>query len=322
MDGAQWTQEFGVTRSMAEISSSYTRPALMDHQKRVMRPPKDQTLNCPRCHSTNTKFCYYNNYSLTQPRYFCKSCRRYWTEGGTLRNVPVGGGSKKHKSSSISTPDVPPSLSMALSDKLPTSSGRFVLPDLNPPTISISHLSSYQNPKVHDHHRQDLNLGFHYNHGVSDQFLEFPKFEGKDVILSSPPSSSTTPHLPVLDFMGNENIADRGLMNSFIPNMATSSSSTINLDQTNNALFGSGFPFQECKPSLAFSIDDHNINGSRYMNSDAPEENTTGTLMFNLGATKRHSSTSDHEGDDQYNKASHEDNFNGFWSGMLDRRSW
>ncbi|GFZ12758.1 Dof-type zinc finger DNA-binding family protein [Actinidia rufa] len=43
--------------------------------ERKVRPQKDQTLNCPRCNSTNTKFCYYNNYSLTQPRYFCKTCR-------------------------------------------------------------------------------------------------------------------------------------------------------------------------------------------------------------------------------------------------------
>lgn len=53
--------------------------------------------NCPRCGSSNTKFCYYNNYSLTQPRYFCKGCRRYWTKGGSLRNVPVGGGCRKHR---------------------------------------------------------------------------------------------------------------------------------------------------------------------------------------------------------------------------------
>ncbi|KAK9936403.1 hypothetical protein M0R45_013247 [Rubus argutus] len=52
---------------------------------------------CPRCDSLNTKFCYYNNYSLSQPRYFCKACRRYWTQGGTLRNVPVGGGCRKGK---------------------------------------------------------------------------------------------------------------------------------------------------------------------------------------------------------------------------------
>lgn len=59
--------------------------------------------SCPRCKSNNTKFCYYNNYSLTQPRYFCKSCRRYWTEGGSLRNVPVGGGSRKSRKSTTAT---------------------------------------------------------------------------------------------------------------------------------------------------------------------------------------------------------------------------
>ncbi|KAI3439689.1 Dof-type domain-containing protein [Psidium guajava] len=62
-------------------------------------PPQAEALPCPRCDSTNTKFCYYNNYNLSQPRHFCKSCRRYWTQGGTLRNVPVGGGSRKAVSS-------------------------------------------------------------------------------------------------------------------------------------------------------------------------------------------------------------------------------
>lgn len=51
----------------------------------------------------NTKFCYYNNYNLSQPRHFCKACRRYWTKGGALRNIPVGGGtrrnSKRHSTS-------------------------------------------------------------------------------------------------------------------------------------------------------------------------------------------------------------------------------
>lgn len=54
-------------------------------------------LKCPRCDSTNTKFCYYNNYNRTQPRHFCKTCRRYWTKGGALRNVPIGGGCRKNK---------------------------------------------------------------------------------------------------------------------------------------------------------------------------------------------------------------------------------
>ncbi|KAL1225896.1 Dof zinc finger protein DOF4.4 [Cardamine amara subsp. amara] len=52
---------------------------------------------CPRCDSNNTKFCYYNNYTLSQPRYFCKNCRRYWTHGGALRNIPIGGSCCKPK---------------------------------------------------------------------------------------------------------------------------------------------------------------------------------------------------------------------------------
>ncbi|KAF8711081.1 hypothetical protein HU200_029086 [Digitaria exilis] len=64
--------------------------------ERKPRPKLDRALNCPRCDSTNTKFCYYNNYSVTQPRYYCKACHRYWTQGGILRNVPVGGGSRKN----------------------------------------------------------------------------------------------------------------------------------------------------------------------------------------------------------------------------------
>ncbi|XP_051135909.1 dof zinc finger protein DOF1.1-like [Andrographis paniculata] len=62
-------------------------------------PPRKspESLKCPRCGSDNTKFCYYNNYNKSQPRHFCKSCKRHWTKGGTLRNVPVGGGRKTTK---------------------------------------------------------------------------------------------------------------------------------------------------------------------------------------------------------------------------------
>ncbi|KAL2533498.1 Dof zinc finger protein DOF3.5 [Abeliophyllum distichum] len=64
---------------------------------RGWKPNVELSPACPRCGSSNTKFCYYNNYSLTQPRYFCKGCRRYWTKGGSLRNVPVGGGCRKSR---------------------------------------------------------------------------------------------------------------------------------------------------------------------------------------------------------------------------------
>ncbi|XVF08887.1 hypothetical protein REPUB_Repub07fG0042900 [Reevesia pubescens] len=70
-----------------------------DRRLRQHQHQNPQALKCPRCDSLNTKFCYYNNYNLSQPRHFCKSCRRYWTKGGVLRNVPVGGGCRKAKRS-------------------------------------------------------------------------------------------------------------------------------------------------------------------------------------------------------------------------------
>ncbi|KAE8707706.1 Dof zinc finger protein DOF5.8 [Hibiscus syriacus] len=72
-------------------------------------PPEQEQLLCPRCDSTNTKFCYYNNYNFSQPRYFCKSCRRYWTHGAPL------GTSLHHrnKSNCFVRAVTPPTLSFA-----------------------------------------------------------------------------------------------------------------------------------------------------------------------------------------------------------------
>ncbi|KAK4286522.1 hypothetical protein QN277_003068 [Acacia crassicarpa] len=93
------------------------RPGSMADRARLAKiPPPEAALKCPRCESTNTKFCYFNNYSLSQPRHFCKTCRRYWTRGGALRNVPVGGGCRRNKKSSRSR-----SKSPAASDRQPPS---------------------------------------------------------------------------------------------------------------------------------------------------------------------------------------------------------
>ncbi|XP_047181725.1 dof zinc finger protein DOF5.1-like [Vigna umbellata] len=76
------------------------RPGSMADRARMANMPMPEVaLKCPRCESTNTKFCYFNNYSLSQPRHFCKTCRRYWTRGGALRSVPVGGGCRRNKRS-------------------------------------------------------------------------------------------------------------------------------------------------------------------------------------------------------------------------------
>ncbi|KAI3680726.1 hypothetical protein L6452_35501 [Arctium lappa] len=56
-------------------------------QSRVI-PPSFPPPSCPRCTSHRTKFSYYNNKDVSQPRYFCKNCSRFWTHGGTFRDVP------------------------------------------------------------------------------------------------------------------------------------------------------------------------------------------------------------------------------------------
>ncbi|KAH7658746.1 Zinc finger RING/FYVE/PHD-type protein [Dioscorea alata] len=79
--------------------SSSSRSSKTGDRSLRHRLENNQAVNCPRCNSNYTKFCYYNNYSLSQPRYYCKTCRRYWTKGGSLRNIPIGGGCRKKKSS-------------------------------------------------------------------------------------------------------------------------------------------------------------------------------------------------------------------------------
>ena len=209
--------------------------------------PQEQ-LNCPRCNSTNTKFCYYNNYSLTQPRYFCKTCRRYWTEGGSLRNVPVGGGSRKNKKV------ISASSSSAASSKVP---------DLNPP--SLSSISS-QNPKMQGGH--DLNLAFpamEKYHGMSP-YVEIPKLETGDASHHS--SSSAPTSLSAVEFL-RSGMAPRGLnpyVHSLMPN--------------SNALYPpAGFPMQEIKPNLGFQVDGL---GNR---SYGVQEN--GRLLFPFGEIKQ-----------------------------------
>ncbi|KAJ9188170.1 hypothetical protein P3X46_003559 [Hevea brasiliensis] len=249
MDAAPWPQglqDIKLVKPMEEISSNAcTRPVL----ERKARP--QEQLNCPRCNSTNTKFCYYNNYSLTQPRYFCKTCRRYWTEGGSLRNVPVGGGSRKNKRSTSSS-------SAAAAAASSSSSASSKLPDLNPP--SLSQFSS-PNPKTHE--GQDLNLAF--------------------------PAIQESQALELL----RTGIASRGL-NSFMPTPMPDS----------NTLYSSGFPMQEFKPTLSFSVEGI---GSRY----GVQENG-GRICFPFGEMKQLSSATEVDQNKGQGTSS-----SAYWNGMF-----
>ncbi|KAG5617301.1 hypothetical protein H5410_017125 [Solanum commersonii] len=234
---SQWPQGIEIVKGVDETSSK------LDQRK--PRPQKEQSVNCPRCNSTNTKFCYYNNYSLTQPRYFCKTCRRYWTEGGSLRNVPVGGGSRKNKRSNHNNINNNSSSSSTTSS-LSLSSSKKLFTDLSNPN--------------------DLNLTYNPIPSTTTpgNFSSFSDFMALPLIHPSANSAST--------FMPNNNLypsSTTGLSN--LHDLKHSNGINFSLDGFENgyeSLQGSS-DHQEAK--LFFPMDDLKINVSTV--DDQFEEN-------------------------------------------------
>ncbi|GMN44360.1 hypothetical protein TIFTF001_013567 [Ficus carica] len=236
---------------MDQGSSKQQAPNNNMTERRATRPQKDQALNCPRCNSTNTKFCYYNNYSLTQPRYFCKTCRRYWTEGGSLRNVPVGGGSRKNKrSSSTSSSSSTISSSSSPSSNLPISK----LSHPHHQTVPVEPSFNFP-PKIHQ--GQDLNLAYppssshhdHQNNISRSSFVEAPYNSTATESYTPNPSSTGTATTSAMELLKTG--TTHGLISSFM-------SMPVVVDQDSNTmLISSGLIpnlAQEFKPSLSFGL--------------------------------------------------------------------
>ncbi|KMT20267.1 hypothetical protein BVRB_1g002710 [Beta vulgaris subsp. vulgaris] len=337
--------------SPTNINNSRATQVIGDQRR--ARPQKDQNLNCPRCNSTNTKFCYYNNYSLTQPRYFCKTCRRYWTQGGSLRNVPVGGGSRKNKrssSSSSSSSSNPSSTSIITNPNNPTNK---LIPDLNPPISSLSHhlITSSQNPKFLQ--GQDLNLAFPMqgifqpNNNENHEPINIMNSNNNTSSTTNNTCSTTTCSTPIsaLELL-RTGIASRGSLNPYVPMPMPDS----------NTLYPSGFPnLQEYKPNMNLfsSPGDHNNNvGSADNNNN---NNAAARLLFpfadmnklatstpSLSTTPQHHQHNQHHqheiSDDQskggndhhqpqqqqqhHNHHHHQAPTTGYWSGMLGGGTW
>ncbi|KAK4844319.1 hypothetical protein QYF36_018849 [Acer negundo] len=324
MDTAQWPQEI-VVKPIEEIlvtnsSSSCPKPPAGAERKAATRPQKDQlALNCPRCNSTNTKFCYYNNYSLTQPRYFCKTCRRYWTEGGSLRNIPVGGGSRKNKRSSSSSTTTSSSISASTSA---SSSAQAAARNNNinklPDLVNPHHHHHNQNPKIHHHEDQgqDLNLAFPtgqqgFRSSISE-FVQAPNVEN---------NKNNSNHISSLELLTG--MSSRGL-NSFMPmppvhhhhhHHNPDPTSNNNTGNYTTGLFPS---MQDFKPTLSFSLDGL---GSGY---GSLQETNNGRLLFPFEDLKQVSSTAQHDiHDHQQNRdQQHNGDSSGYWTGMLGGGSW
>ncbi|KAL3524431.1 hypothetical protein ACH5RR_017265 [Cinchona calisaya] len=230
------------------------KPAATQERKLLARPQKEHAnLKCPRCNSTNTKFCYYNNYSLSQPRYLCKTCRRYWTEGGTLRNLPVGGGSRKNNKRSSSSS--------------PTTSVLKELPDLS------DHLTTTpgfpQNPMIHE--GKHLNLGNYPPTAANclSGLFELPNYNDNKSL--DPNISSSLSHMPealeLVKINSGISSAKRGLMSSSLVSMPYSVTP----------------PMQELTPRLNFSQLDgfeKGYNGSLIDGVPNPQEIIDGERIF------------------------------------------
>ncbi|XP_028798636.1 dof zinc finger protein DOF3.6-like isoform X2 [Neltuma alba] len=188
---------------------STTRPGSMADRARLAKVAQPETaLKCPRCESTNTKFCYYNNYSLSQPRHFCKTCRRYWTRGGSLRNVPVGGGcrrkNKRSKGANIRSSKSP-------NNKVASTSGSII----SNSSASANNSSSNCCPNSDHHHHHNL-----IGHRLPPPFL-FP-----------PPTSHSYSDYDVV--FGATNIKHADEFQIACNNNSTSSGGIIGNNNNNN----------------------------------------------------------------------------------------
>ncbi|KAM7277950.1 hypothetical protein ACFE04_005084 [Oxalis oulophora] len=324
MDTAQWPQEIVVkpiegNNTIAKQSTSLERKAIT-----TQRPHrKDQALNCPRCNSTNTKFCYYNNYSLTQPRYFCKTCKRYWTEGGSLRNIPVGGGSnKKHKNV------------MIRSDPISSSSNLKKFPDPPSTNNTFSHQYDIQNPNTKICTQQQQQQGQDRNLSFTSQLVQVHQ----GLVTSNDHQTSNKTQLLGLELLTGFSNATTGLnLNSnfmamdgptisSVYNNATSATgfNINNTSSTNNQIMhGHGHSDDDLKPAatLSFSLD--GFGGGIGFSNLQESGNSGGRLLFPFdNLLHQQHVSSDQQNNKDHNNSNGDPSSSVYWSGMLGDGSW
>ncbi|XP_021895858.1 dof zinc finger protein DOF5.6-like [Carica papaya] len=211
--GLDWNQtllQATTTSEFPKASSSLKRQHPQNNQSNNnQQKVAESPLKCPRCDSTNTKFCYYNNYNKSQPRHFCKTCKRHWTKGGTLRNVPVGGG-RKNKRLKTSNDTVSTATNGKISNKLgymgirnqelpnlgfndqKTLSDmlyrRMIQPAKSPLQNSTMFVGSSSNSLT----LSPLNAHHHHHHHHHHQALHFPFSSSSSSSFETNPSSVST----------------------------------------------------------------------------------------------------------------------------------
>lgn len=262
--------------NMASNNGSTSR----DMEKPIQDPP--QQLKCPRCDSSNTKFCYYNNYSLSQPRHFCKACKRYWTRGGTLRNVPVGGGCRKNKRI-----------------KRPSANNSSSTTHDNIITTSAPNISNVANPSHHHHHHQlhgniDLSSTNHLNplfYGLTNERSDL------NIPFARLFSTRVSSHAAAVDEGQVYSLADSnipGLMDRRIGLGFTNSSpgGRLNMGDNNYGGFNPIKQIQDVVMTNNCATTTSLLNSSCYPNmfgsSSSTSSNSTSTMASLIASTLHH----------------------------------
>lgn len=363
MDTVQWPQEIGLVKpppsmemmvagSAAAATCSVARPPVPPPPppqmvERRARPQKEQPLQCPRCNSTNTKFCYYNNYSLTQPRYFCKTCRRYWTEGGSLRNVPVGGGSRKNKRSASNASNAATSSSATTSSTITSTTSTTAatsVSNLQLPVFKkhpVDHMGAHLlvpsapgNPKFLEG-AHDLNLAFVHPHLTAGSefghdYHSFGSLGGSLTAATSSGASvnTTSCGLSAMELLRGAGISARG-MSPFI--------AMPNPETTGAVYTPSSFDLQGFRPSnnattLSFPMDSvglgdgysGSLHGVQQQDEAMPAVAASGRMLFPFENLRQISSTAASDQMGQQNRdvqtggaAAGGDPSPGFWNSMI-----
>ncbi|GJX33515.1 DOF zinc finger protein DOF4.6-like protein isoform X1 [Tanacetum coccineum] len=202
-------------------------------EKKTIRPQKPQAINCPR---------------------------RYWTNGGSLRNVPVGGGSRRNKRSSSS-------VSSSSSSAANISQNQHQMMMGPPPPSLITQNPSktiIQGQGQSQAQGQDLNLGY-TNPATSLQFGNLPYNLNNTTLLKSgfgdprQVMMSSLPNTMIMNSHAGLNFSLDGLQNNGAYDHhlqggasggVTNHQSTMSTITTTDGTNGSArilFPFQDLK---------------------------------------------------------------------------
>ncbi|CAL5390016.1 unnamed protein product [Camellia sinensis] len=140
--------------------SGSVRPGSMADRARMANIPMPAAaLKCPRCESTNTKFCYFNHNSLTQPRSVPVGggCwRNKGSKGSNSSKSPVSGGGGDGQTSSGSTSAISSS----------TSVGTACLLGLTPQIPPLRFMAAPLSQLTDHHHHHYGEIGLNYS-GIS-----------------------------------------------------------------------------------------------------------------------------------------------------------